>query len=162
MTLVVALGIAAALFWFGFDMPRSGSSATRVTQHIGQGMNYASMKDYDNAIKEFSLAIELAPKHPVPYANRAVAYMQQGKFNKALDDLQKAATLDPGDKMVHYNLAAFYAVRGEKDRALNSLDRALKLGFDHRDALRHDPDLEILRGDPEFRRVLERNNVFTN
>ena len=160
IALVVVLGITAALYWFGVDMLRSGRPATRVTQHIGQGMTYASMKDYDNAIREFSLAIELAPNHAVPYANRAVAYMQQRKFNKALDDLQKAAALDPRDKMVHYNLAALYAVQGQKDRALDSLDRALRLGFDQYDALRNDPDLDILRGDPEFRRVLERNKVF--
>ena len=125
-------------------------------------MNYVRMRDYDNAIVEFSRAIELAPGYAVAYSNRGVTYMQQRKYNKALDDLKKAVELSPRDKNAHYNLAALYALQGQKDRAFDSLDLALKHGFAQYDALRSDPDLQNLRGDPEFRRVLEKHKVFLN
>jgi Flp pilus assembly protein TadD len=164
----VAVAGAAGAYYFGGETVRSyfalafgvAKPPARAEQYLGQGMTYASMKDYDNAIKEFSRAIELAPSYSVAYANRGVAYMQQKKFNKALDDLKKASELSPKDKMAHYNLAALYALQGQKDRALDSLDTALELGFDQYDALRTDPDLTSIRDNPEFRKVLEKHKVF--
>ncbi len=138
----------------------SGKPPARAEQYVGQGMTYASLKDFDNAIKEFTRAIELSPKYAVAYANRGVAYMQQKKLNLALDDLKKAAELNPQDNMVRYNLAALYTLQGQKDRALDSLDKALELGFNQYDALRNDPDLRGLRDHPEFQKVLEKHKVF--
>ncbi len=132
----------------------------RAEQHVQQGMTYVKMKDYDNAIIEFSRAIDLMPNYAVAYANRGIAYMQQRKLNKALDDLQKAAGLAPGDKSIHYNLTALYCLQGAKDRAFDSLDKAMELGFNNYDALRTDPDLDGIREDPEFRKILEKYKVF--
>lgn len=74
--------------------------ASRAEQHVQQGMTYIKMRDYDNAFIEFSRAIELMPTFAVAYADRGIAYMQQGKLNKSMDDLQKAAGLAPGDKSI--------------------------------------------------------------
>lgn len=143
-------------------VPGLGSSKppARAEQYVGQGMSYASLKDFDNAVREFTRAIELSPNYAVAYANRGVAYMQQKKLNLALDDLKKAAELSPKDNMVHYNLAALYTLQGQNDRALASLDKALELGFNQYSAFRNDPDLRRLRDDPEFQKVLERHKVF--
>jgi len=65
------------------------SIPTEAKLNLQQGLNYLRSKDYDNAIKEFTLAIEKYPQYDVAYSNRAVAYMHQNKFNKALDDLKK-------------------------------------------------------------------------
>jgi Flp pilus assembly protein TadD len=132
----------------------------RAEQHVQQGMMYIKMKDYDNAIIEFSRAIDLMPNYAVAYADRGVAYMQQRKLNKAMDDLQNAAGLAPGDKSIHYNLTALYCLQGAKDRAFDSLDKAMELGFNNYDALRTDPDLDGIREDPEFRKILEKYKVF--
>lgn len=132
----------------------------KAAQHVQQGMTYVKMKDFDNAIIEYTRAIELMPNYAVAYANRGVAYMQQQKLNKASDDLRKAADLAPGDKSVHYNLTALYCLQGAKDRAFDSLDKALELGFNNYDALRSDPDLSLIRDDPEFRKTLEKHKIF--
>ena len=134
--------------------------SSRAEQHVQQGMTYIKMKDYDNAIIEFSRAIDLMPNFAVAYADRGIAYMQQRKLNKAMDDLQKAAGLAPGDKSIHYNLTALYCLQGAKDRAFDSLDKAMELGFNNYDALRTDPDLDGIREDPEFRKILEKYKVF--
>lgn len=132
----------------------------KAAQHVQQGMTYVKMKDFENAIIEYTRAIELLPNYAVAYANRGVAYMQQQKLNKASDDLRKAADLAPGDKSIHYNLTALYCLQGAKDRAFDSLDKALELGFNNYDALRSDPDLSLIREDPEFRKTLERHKIF--
>lgn len=128
--------------------------------NMQQGLNYMRSKDYDNAIKEFTLAIEKFPQYDVAYSNRAVAYMHQSKFNKALDDLKKAEEINPNNPTVHYNFVALYSMQKQLDRALDSLDRALELGFNNYDALRNDPDLANVRKHPEFRKICEKYKVF--
>ncbi len=85
--------------------PESGPSL-EVKSHIKQGLSYVSNaknargkvifeENIDNAIKEFSLAIQKDPGYADAYSIRAVAYMQQKKFNKASEDLKKAKELNP-------------------------------------------------------------------
>ncbi len=128
--------------------------------NMQQGMNYMRGRDYDNAIKEFTLAIEKHPAYDVAYSNRAVAYMQQKKFNKALDDLKKAEEMNAANPTVHYNFVALYSLQNQLDRSLDSLDRCLELGFNNYDALRGDPDLNNVRKHPEFKKILEKHKVF--
>lgn len=133
---------------------------TEAKLNMQQGMNYLKSHDYDNAIKEFTVAIQKHPAYDVAYSNRAVAYMQQKKFNKAMDDLKKAEEINPNNSTVHYNFMALYSLQHQLDRALDSLDRALELGFNNYDALRTDPDLVNVRKHPEFRKILEKHKVF--
>ena len=133
---------------------------TEAKLNMQQGMNYLGSRDYDNAIKEFTLAIEKYPNYDIAYSNRAVAYMQQKKFNKAGDDLKKGVEINPNNPTAHYNLVALYSLQNQLDRALDSLDRALELGFNNYDALRNDPDLNNVRRHPEFRKTLEKHKVF--
>jgi tetratricopeptide (TPR) repeat protein len=146
-------------------------AAPEVMSHIRQGLAYVATaksarsgnvfeENIDNAIKEFSLAIEKGPNHADAYANRAVAYMQQKKFNKAAEDLKKARELNPDGATIRYNLASLYSLKGDIDLALDELDAALAKGFDNYDALRYDRDLANLRKHPEFKKILERHKVF--
>ena len=148
--------------------PAEGAAATGARQdaplgarqNLQAGMQYAARRDFDNAISEFTRAIQQHPRYAAAYANRGVAYMQQKKFNLALDDLKKAVELDAKDPMIHYNLTCWYSVQNQLDRALNSLDTALGHGFKDYDALRRDPELVNLRAYPEWRRTLEKHKVF--
>jgi tetratricopeptide (TPR) repeat protein len=133
---------------------------TEAKLNMQQGMNYLKSHDYENAIKEFTVAIQKHAAYDVAYSNRAVAYMQQKKFNKAMDDLKKAEEINPNNSTVHYNFMALYSLQNQLDRALDSLDRALELGFNNYDALRTDPDLVNVRKHPEFRKILEKHKVF--
>ncbi len=133
---------------------------TEAKLNMQQGINYMRGKDWDNAIKEFTLAIQKHPTYDVAYSNRAVAYMQQKKFNKAMDDLKEGVRINPKNATLHYNFVALYSLQNQLDRALDSLDRCLELGFNNYDALRADPDLNNVRKHPEFRKILEKHKVF--
>jgi tetratricopeptide (TPR) repeat protein len=129
-------------------------------QGLQQGIQYASRRDYDNAIKEFTQAIKTYPPYAAAYANRGVAYMQQKKFNLAMDDFKRASEIDPKDAFVHYNLTCWYSQQRQLDRALVSLDTALTNGFKDYEALRRDPELGNLRAHPEWRKTLEKHKIF--
>lgn len=142
-----------------------------VRSHVKQAFTYISMaknardqvvrdENIDNALKEFSLAIQKDPNYAEAYSNRAATYMQLRKFNKAEEDLRKAKELSPDSASIRYNYASLHSLNGNVDLALDEIDAALTKGFSDYDALRRDPDLENLRKHPEFRKILEKHKVF--
>lgn len=139
--------------------------------NLKQGMSYISIakssnskaafnENLDNAISEFSNAINKDSNYAEAYSARAAAYMLQKKNNKALDDLKKAKELKPDSAMIRYNLACVHSVMGNTDYGLDELDSALAKGFNDYDSLRKDPDLNNLRKTKEWRTILEKHKVF--
>jgi tetratricopeptide (TPR) repeat protein len=140
------------------DRPTSQQLA-QAKSHFQQGLTFAAMGLVDEGIQEFNAAIGLDSKYAAAYGNRGAAYMTQGKYNKALEDLRNAVQIDPKDRNAYYNLAALHTLRQEFDLAIDALEQALKHGFHNYDVLRRDTDLEGLRRQPEFRRLLERHKI---
>jgi tetratricopeptide (TPR) repeat protein len=149
--------------------PAAGPSL-EVQSHIKQAFAYISMaknaqgtlrdENIDNALREFSQAVEKDPNYAEAYSNRSIAYMQQKKFNKAEDDLRRAKELAPNSPSVRYNYACLHSLKADVDLALDEIDAALAKGFSDYDALRLDPDLNNVRKHPEFRKILEKHKVF--
>ncbi|MCP3931772.1 MAG: hypothetical protein GY705_22075 [Bacteroidetes bacterium] len=128
-------------------------------QHNQQGISYANIGDYNNAISEFKRSVDIRPTVNA-YANLGGVYMQVGKNNLAMDSLNRAESLNPYDTLTLYNLTALHSKLDNTDIALVYLDKTLAHGFKNFDAIRFDPDLTNIRGEPEFRKVLEKNGVF--
>lgn len=84
-----------------------------------------------------------------------VVTMRMRDLPRAIDELQRASSLDPTDASIHYNLACAHALSGDPDTALESLRRAMTHGYRDVDHTGSDPDLESLRGLPEFEQLLE-------
>ena len=131
----------------------------KVVDHLQQCLLYANQGDYQNAIRECKRAVQDDPTAEA-YSNLGVAYIQVGKNNMALEALQKGVSLAPLDPFAQYNLAVIYSLLNRNDQSLEALDAALKNGFNNADALRFDRDLDNVRGEPEFRKVLERYKFF--
>ena len=53
-----------------------------------------------------------------------------------------------------YNVSCGYALSGDRERALDWLEISVKAGFNSFDHMREDPDLESLRGDLRYKRLL--------
>ena len=58
-----------------------------------RGVAHAARSDYDQAIADFSKAIELNPNYATAYNDRAVAYTNKGDFQRAVADVTKAVEL---------------------------------------------------------------------
>jgi beta-lactamase regulating signal transducer with metallopeptidase domain/Flp pilus assembly protein TadD len=76
-------------------------------------------------------------------------------FTRALElSYRKPATL--------YNLACTEAQLREKDKAFDFLFKSIDAGYDSAQQIRHDEDLDSLRGDPRFRKALDRAEARNN
>lgn len=60
----------------------------------------------------------------------------------------------PASPDLLYNIACMYALEGNRKEAIRTLKSSVEHGFKNFDLLKTDPDLEKLRGDPEFKKLL--------
>jgi tetratricopeptide (TPR) repeat protein len=84
-----------------------------------------------------------------------------GELVSKKGDVQRALEIDrrlverlPDDFLARYNLACSQALAGRPDEAIDSLSSAILLGYDDLAHLEVDPDLDSLRGRPDFRALL--------
>ena len=82
-------------------------------------------------------------------------YTKTGRIREGLRVDLALTTLYPHDPGVFYNLACSWSLLGEREKALAALEEAVRLGWRDARFARQDPDLENLRSDPRFRRLLE-------
>jgi non-specific serine/threonine protein kinase len=80
-------------------------------------------------------------------------YAAEGREEEALRDLNLAMTLRTNESVVLYNAACTYCALNRKQDAMDTLVKAWQAGFKDPDWVRRDPDLAILRGEPEFERL---------
>ncbi|MDR2006124.1 MAG: tetratricopeptide repeat protein [Acidaminococcales bacterium] len=62
--------------------------------YIDRGIVYHKQKMYDEAIADFSKAIELAPENTTTYYNRSASYRAKGMTDKSIEDFTKANNLN--------------------------------------------------------------------
>ncbi|NQT07283.1 MAG: tetratricopeptide repeat protein, partial [Candidatus Omnitrophica bacterium] len=107
--------------------------------YFDRGVECMDLGEYDEAIENFTRAIELDPEvPPVAYNNRAIVYMKIGEYKKALEDFTRALELDPDDKMVQRNLGIVREKlkkgeggEGQKERPSEEIIAKLRLGVSY-------------------------------
>ena len=82
------------------------------------------------AIDDFSQAIRLEKRFPVPYNNRADAYIATGALDWAIKDLNEALKLDPSFAVAYVNRATANAMMGREDQVKRDVNVAVALGVD--------------------------------
>jgi len=83
----------------------------------------------------------------------AADHASLGQVESANQEINLAIALRPNEATVLYNAACVFCGLGRKPDALSALRKAWDAGFRDADWARKDPDLTILRGDPEFERL---------
>jgi tetratricopeptide (TPR) repeat protein len=86
--------------------------------------------DYDEAIAEYTRAIELDPDCQDAYAWRGNCYKVTGELDKALADLNRAVRLDTGDAFALSYRGEVYQEKGDYRKALADFNKAIKLSSD--------------------------------
>lgn len=81
-------------------------------------------------------------------------YTKVGRIADGLKMDRKLVRLEPDNATAHYNLACSLALCKKRPDALRSLRKAVDLGYDDLDWMQQDPDLETLKADPEFQKLL--------
>ncbi|XP_048474165.1 serine/threonine-protein phosphatase 5 [Rhincodon typus] len=95
---------------------------------------YFKDKDYDNAIKYYTLAIELNSENAIYYGNRSLAYLRTECYGYALSDATKAVELDKKYIKGYYRRATANMALGKFKAALKDYDTVVKVKPNDKDA----------------------------
>jgi tetratricopeptide (TPR) repeat protein len=80
----------------------------------------------------------------------------RGLYMRGLAADRRIVQLRPNDPNAHYNLACSYSLLQMNNPGIDALQCSLKLGYNDFEHLMSDPDLESLRKDTRFVRILGR------
>ncbi len=97
--------------------------------------------------------LESAFVHTVFYLPRRL--LAAGQVERATLSLLVASDIKPDYWRPWYSLAAAYARAGRKSKAVGALERAVAAGYTDRERIENDGDLEAIRREPGYRRIVE-------
>ena len=132
LIVLVVLLIAGGQFLGLLEVSLPGSPATSptaetATQHNEQGMAFDEAGQYDNAIAEYTRAIEVDSNYAEAYSNRGYAYSNKGEYDNAIADYTRAIELDSEYAGAYNNRGWAYYLKGEYDNAITDYARAIEL-----------------------------------
>lgn len=131
------------------------SHTPRAVDYFGRAMDYMTTRDYSNAIKDFTRAIELTPDWSLPYLMRAIALyhelkmphkthdtpesisdfeLQRAKLKDIMANLDKVEELSPTSPFAFYNKGTILLEFGDLTSAISALGKAIELKPDFGEA----------------------------
>ncbi|NES78731.1 MULTISPECIES: tetratricopeptide repeat protein [Okeania] len=83
--------------------------------------------NFQQAIANYTKAVELNPYYPIAYNNRANIYSHIEKYEQALADYNKAIQLNPNNFKAYINKGLVYYKQGKYEQALVQYDRGIEI-----------------------------------
>jgi tetratricopeptide (TPR) repeat protein len=83
--------------------------------------------EYNEAIKDYTEAIKLAPGNAYTFHSRGVAFRDSGALDKAIADFTEAVKLDPQYAQGHHSRGITWLDKGEIEKGIADFDEAIRL-----------------------------------
>jgi tetratricopeptide (TPR) repeat protein len=98
--------------------------------YIERANAYCELWNYEQAIADYSAAIDIDSASALAYHQRGLAYEQVKQYNQAVADYTHAIELQPNYADAFVNLGAAYGKMGDMQHAVSSLTEAIRLNPD--------------------------------
>lgn len=117
----------------------------------------AKSKNHDPEfeITFFETVLRHNPRYTEVIEMLAGLYTKHGRITDGLRMDRRLVRLEPENPTAHYNLACSLALAKRNRAALRALRQAIQLGYNDRDWMQQDPDLDPLKRFPEFVGLLD-------
>ena len=93
------------------------------TEYYNRGLTSAGDNKFEQAIADFTSALEIDPKLAAAYLNRGLAYAALDKHEVAITDYDRAIELTPYMPLVYTARAQSQLALGDTEQALADLNR---------------------------------------
>ena len=121
--------------------------------YAGLGHNAEAGAAYSRCIEVVRQQLSVNPGDGRALYLGAICWARIGRRKEALAWAARALALDPEDSATLYNVACLYAVLDRTKEALDCLKRVVRSGW-RKEWIKNDPDLNSLRDNPEFQKLL--------
>lgn len=120
-------------------------------------MIYEKLNDEEKLDELTERALEFYPDYLIKHPDDARAHIfyasflqRKGQIEEAKKKMSRAIELSPTDVNMKYNAACFFALINEVDESISFLKQALGAGFGNYEYIKHDPDLDNIRTNPNY------------
>jgi tetratricopeptide (TPR) repeat protein len=115
----------------------------------------AERTQLDFELEFFGKILTAVPDFADALRAQACNLTMKGRMQDGLAVDEKLVTVRPTDPTAHYNLACRYALLKQRDKAIFALRKAVELGYRDFAFIKEDHDLDSIRKDPRFRKLLK-------
>lgn len=95
--------------------------------HLNRGDAYRRKGDTDQAVADYSRAVELKPDLGKAYVRRGYVYATKQDDTRALQDFTKAIEMDPGEPLAYSYRGFSYLAKGNYDQAISDYTKVIEL-----------------------------------
>jgi len=113
------------------------------------------ISDSNFEIKFYEAVLKESPDFVEVLMALGELYTRTGQYELGLQIDQRLTQLRPQEGMVFYNLSCSFSLLNRIEDALSALKRSVDLGYQDWSFMEKDPDLENLRRDSRFLKILE-------
>ena len=113
-------------------------------------------QDYKAAAATLQKVVELDAENPIAWQLLGFSLHLSGDVDGAIPAHERAATFDQTRGISLYNLGCAYTLKSDTDKAFDYLNQAVAAGFRRRSQFETDGDLDALREDVRFERLMAR------
>ena len=104
-----------------------GQEEENANIYFSRGNNLWNKHKYNEAIIEYTKAININPKFADAYKNRGNVYLDKRDYKNALSDYKKAIEVRPNFPNAYYNIGVIYSRIGDYDQAIANYSRAIEI-----------------------------------
>ncbi|MEW6455163.1 MAG: protein kinase [Acidobacteriota bacterium] len=112
-------------------------------------------KKYNEAMSTLKESLKYNPEHKAPYFILSMIYSKQGKNKEAEKAIEEVMHLANYDGDFTYFVASYYSLQNDKQLALKWFKEAIKYGNENYPWFLVDPNLNNIRNEPEFKKIME-------
>lgn len=120
------------------------------------GNAYRATGEVAKAIDCFKRALAIDDSYGVAHGNYGHALLDAGQLEEGRREVERGMTLVPNSTSMKIQMTRYWAASGNKKEAIAWLQKAVAAGYHDRAELMADKLLEKIRGDGEFKKLVER------
>lgn len=159
--------LAEAEGYLALDMPDQALTALRQIDdpdrvlfrvNFLRGDALRHLNRHEEALESFARAFAQEPDNLDLLMAMAWCYKRIDQLPKAITAMEQAYRIAPREAVILYNLSCYWSLAGNKTQALSWLGRALRMDNSFRKLIDEESDFAPLRGDPDFRMMVDTVN----
>ena len=121
----------------------------RASDYTERGSRAHQRSEYEAALADYDMAIQLNPNYTQAYFNRGIVTIDMEQYTDALASFDKVIALDPNYPDAYINRGNVKNVLGQFEDALADYNRAIQLDPDHATAYYHRGSLKVKLDRPD-------------